>query len=96
MSIKRIAVGLICCVGSLCPIMAQTVGAQALSLKESLTMGLEFNSDVRKAKMDIDAAAAQRKEITASGLPQINGYGNYNNFVNVFPQAIPGGFVWSR
>ena len=91
MSIKRIAVGLICCVGSLCPIMAQTADAKELSLKESLTMGLEFNSDVRKAKMDIDAAAAQRKEITASGLPQISGYGNYNNFVNVFPQAIPGG-----
>ncbi len=33
------------------------------------------------------------KEITGTGLPQVNAYGDYNNFLDVFPQAIPGGVL---
>src|SRR5690606_8844196 len=35
----------------------------------------------------------QRKEIIGSGLPQVDAYGNYNNFLNVTPMGLPGGFL---
>ena len=33
----------------------------------------------------------QRNEIRGAGLPQFSAYGQYNNFLDVFPQAVPGG-----
>ncbi|WP_035468466.1 TolC family protein [Algoriphagus mannitolivorans] len=62
-----------------------------LSLKESIHIGLENNRNYQKALLDEDKAKFQRNEIRGAGLPQLSAYGNYNNFVDVFPQAIPGG-----
>jgi outer membrane protein len=63
------------------------------SLKEVLKIGLENSYDLKKTRLDENAAAFQRKEIIGTGLPQISAYGNYNNFLNVTPMGLPGGFL---
>lgn len=62
-----------------------------LTFKESIQIGLENNRNYQKALLDEDKAKYQRNEIRGAGLPQLSAYGNYNNFIDVFPQAIPGG-----
>jgi outer membrane protein len=63
------------------------------SLKELLKTGLENSYDLKKTRLDENAAAYQRKEIIGTGLPQVKAYGNYNNFLNVTPMGLPGGFL---
>ncbi|MBD3631287.1 TolC family protein [Cyclobacterium sp.] len=66
---------------------------EAYSLKEVLKIGLENSYDIKKSRLDENAAAYQRKEIVGTGLPQLKAYGNYNNFLNVSPMGIPGGVL---
>jgi len=81
-------------------IMAGNVSAQGMigegevfSLQKCIELGLKHNTDIKKAHLDEQAADYQRKEITGTGLPQVDAYGNYNNFLDVYPQAIPGGVL---
>src|SRR5690606_18196053 len=62
-----------------------------LTLKETIQIGLENNRSYKKALLDEDRAKYQRNEIRGAGLPQVSAYGNYNYFIDVFPQAVPGG-----
>lgn len=62
-------------------------------MQEVLQTGLKNSYDIKKSKLDEQAAAYQRKEIIGSGLPQVDAYGNYNNFLNVTPMGLPGGFL---
>lgn len=66
---------------------------EVLTLQRCIELGLKHNTEIKKARLDEDAAAYQRKEITGTGLPQVDAYGNYNNFLDVYPQAVPGGFL---
>ncbi|GGF22447.1 TolC family protein [Echinicola rosea] len=66
---------------------------EVLTLQESIQLGLKHNTEIKKAQLDEDAADHQRKEITGTGLPQVDAYGDYNNFLDVYPQAIPGGVL---
>ncbi|MCH7408511.1 TolC family protein [Belliella sp. DSM 111904] len=63
-----------------------------LTFSESLKIGLENSRSLKKAYLDEESARFQRNEIRGAGLPQLNGYGQYRNFINVFPQALPGEF----
>lgn len=62
-----------------------------LTLKESIQIGLENNRSLKKAVLDEEKAKYNRDEIRGAGLPQLSAYGQYNNFLDVFPQAVPGG-----
>lgn len=62
-----------------------------LTLKESIQIGLENNRTLKKAILDEEKAKYQRNEIRGAGLPQFSAYGQYSNFIDVFPQAVPGG-----
>lgn len=62
-----------------------------LTLKETIQIGLDHNRAYQKSLLDEEKAKYQRNEIRGAGLPQLSAYGNYNNFIDVFPQAIPGG-----
>src|SRR5690554_640567 len=70
---------------------AQHIGG-TYNLQEVLKLGLENNYDLESTRLDEEAAAFQRKEIIGSGLPQLKAYGNYNNFLEVTPMGLPGGF----
>lgn len=62
-----------------------------LTLKQSIQIGLENNRNLKKAILDEEKAKYQRNEIRGAGLPQFSAYGQYNNFIDVYPQAVPGG-----
>lgn len=68
-----------------------TVQPESLTLKEAIQIGLDNNRNYQKALLDEDKAKYQRNEIRGAGLPQLKAYGDYNNFIDVYPQAIPGG-----
>ncbi|MBS4040896.1 MAG: TolC family protein [Flavobacteriales bacterium] len=67
------------------------IPSDTLDLKACLNLGLENSRSIKKALMDEESAKFYRNEVKAGGLPQISAYGNYNNFIDVFPQAVPGG-----
>lgn len=73
-------------------LFAQQESQKQLTLKESIEIGLQNNRTLKNTLLNEEKAAYQRKEIIGSGLPQVNLAGGYNNFINVFPQALPGGF----
>lgn len=63
------------------------------SLQEALTYGLENSLSIRQASMDQDIAEGQIGEIRSSGLPQINGEGQFQNFPNLPTQLLPGEII---
>lgn len=63
----------------------------SLTLKQCIEIGLENNRNLKKALLDETKAGYNRDEIRGAGLPQLSAYGQYNNFIDVFPQAVPGG-----
>jgi outer membrane protein TolC len=62
------------------------------SLDEAISYALENNRQSKNANRDIDAAKQQKKETTATGLPQINGSIDYQNFFKQQVQVIPSDF----
>ena len=72
---------------------AQEARDNGYSLKECIELGLKNNIEIKKSMLDEQEAGFQRKEITGSGLPQLEAYGTYNNFIDVYPQGIPGGVL---
>lgn len=73
-------------------VSAQEVEKKEYSLKEAIDYALENNYDAMNAKLGIDAANAQLREIVASGFPQISGSIEYNNMFEIPTQLIPGEF----
>ena len=65
---------------------------QVFSLQEAIDYALENNYDAMNAKLGIEAADAQLREIVATGFPQISGSVEYNNFFKIPTQLIPGEF----
>ena len=65
------------------------------TLDEAVQYALEHNYTVRNAALDIDAAEKQKWEATATGLPQIDGTIDYQNWlkqaVTFIPAEIVGG-----
>jgi len=71
---------------------AQEIEKKEYSLKEAIDYALENNYDAKNAKLGIEAANAQLREIIASGFPQITGSIEYNNMFEIPTQLIPGQF----
>jgi len=78
-------------IGVLIPykINAQQTDKLAFSLKEAQDYAVKHNYDVRNSQLGIDAAKKKLKEITASGLPQINGSIDYQNMLKIPTMLIP-------
>ncbi|GEO20048.1 transporter [Cyclobacterium qasimii] len=74
-------------------VRAQGTGVDGFTLKECIELGLKNNAEIKKSILEEQEAEYLRKEIIGSGLPQLEAYGNYNNFIDVYPQAIPGGIL---
>lgn len=73
------------------PVRAQSTQSDSLTLKEAIEIGLENSRELKKAMLDEESARLLKNEVRGSGLPQLNAYGNYNNFLEVYPQAVPSG-----
>lgn len=65
---------------------------KSFTLQEAIDFALQNNRTANNAARDIDAAKAQKWETTASGLPQISGAVDYQNFLKQQVQVIPAEF----
>lgn len=63
-----------------------------LSLEDAQKYALEHNLELRNAKADANIAARQVWEITASGLPQIDGSVGYQYFTDIPTSLVPAEF----
>ncbi|MFV0573469.1 MAG: TolC family protein [Xanthomarina gelatinilytica] len=67
----------------------------SFTLQEAIDFALENNRQAKNAIRDIEAAEKQKWETTATGLPQINGAVDYQNWlkqqVSLLPAEIAGG-----
>jgi len=62
----------------------------SFSLQEAIDYALENNRQVKNAARDVAAAKEQKRETIATGLPQIDGNINYQNFLKQQVQVVPG------
>jgi outer membrane protein TolC len=67
-------------------------GPVSLSLQQALDMAARQSYAVQASQLEADKARAKVKEITAIGLPQINGEAALNNYIDVPTQLIPNFF----
>ncbi|MBX0331833.1 TolC family protein [Pontibacter sp. HSC-14F20] len=75
------------------PVVAQEKpDVQTLSLQEAITYALEHNEDMQKASYDQLSAKYMVKEAKSTGLPQVNGFGNFNMYPAIPVQVIPNVF----
>ncbi|GGH69122.1 TolC family protein [Phaeocystidibacter marisrubri] len=62
-------------------------------LKEALLFGLENSLSIRQAVLDQSQSEHVVGEVRATGLPQVTGEGQYQNFPNLPTQLLPGEIV---
>jgi outer membrane protein TolC len=65
---------------------------QSFSLEEAIAYALENNRNVKNASRDVAAAEEQKWETIATGLPQIDGNINYQNFLEQQVSVVPAEF----
>lgn len=63
-----------------------------LSLKEAERQALEHSYAMVNADMDISASEREVKEVLAAGLPQVDAFVDYQQFLQIPVQLIPGEF----
>ncbi len=63
-----------------------------LTMQEAIEYALKNNRTAINASRDIDAANQQKRETTATGLPQISGSIDYQNFLKQQVQVVPAEF----
>ena len=76
--------------------MATTLAAQgpvSLSLQQALDLAAKQSYAVQASELEAEKSKAKVKEITAIGLPQINGEVQLQNFIDVPTQLIPNFFT---
>lgn len=72
--------------------MAQPVEYR-FGLKEALQFGLENSMSIRQAQYDKEQAEYKVGEVRSTGLPQLNGKGQFQNFPNLPTQLLPGEII---
>lgn len=71
------------------PVMAQ----QPMDLKQALEHALKYNTDVRNAALDQEAARNKVGETRADGLPQISAQGDLKSNLSIATQLLPGEMI---
>lgn len=74
-------------------IAAQAQGPMSLSLKQALDMAAQQSYTVQASALEAEKMRHRVKEITAIGLPQINGEVQLQNFIDVPTQLVPNFFT---
>lgn len=72
---------------------AQEEQKTSFSLDEAVDYALQFAYEIEYANRDVDIAAEKVRETTAIGLPQINGYVDYQNNLKQQVSLIPAEFI---
>ncbi len=71
---------------------SQQGSGKPFTLVEAVKYAKEHNPNLANAKLDVDAARYKVKEITAAGLPQINGTASFTHNIQIGTQVIPNAF----
>lgn len=64
-----------------------------LSLEQAIDYALQHNYDLRNAKADAAIASRRVWEVTASGLPQVDGTVGYQYFTHIPTNLVPAEFL---
>lgn len=90
-SYKRIKGRLLTLVIGLCIIQgAHAQGqAQSFSLKQAIEYALKNNADAQNARLDVDMAKAQKKEIIGIGLPQVSASADAKDYIEIPTVVVP-------
>ena len=83
----KLCIAIFCLSGN--GLLAQNV-SQDLSLKECLKLGIENNITIKKAKLDKEKNSFKVNETISKGLPQIEGYGTFQDNLQLPVTVIPG------
>ncbi|MSQ78872.1 MAG: TolC family protein [Flavobacteriaceae bacterium] len=67
----------------------ESLPTQTLSLSQAIDYGKNNNLTLQNAKLDIDKANEQIKEIRSIGMPQLNGSFTFNDFLQIPASFIP-------
>ena len=73
-------------------ILGTSVGAQAqlaLSLKQAQDLGVDRAYAMQRARIDVDVAKRDVKELLATGLPQVRASFDFNHFLDIPTQVVP-------
>lgn len=69
-----------------------TTGAVTFNLDECIQYAFEHQYTVKNAELDVDLAESEIKETIGMGLPQVNGNVNFQDYLKLPTQLIPGEF----
>jgi len=72
---------------------AQSPSDESFTLVQAIEYGKKHNPTLLNTKLDADKSAQQVKEIRSIGLPQINGSFQWNDFLKLPANFIPGEFM---
>ena len=64
-------------------------GQFTLSLEQAQTLGVEQAYAMQRARIDVDVAQRDIKELLATGLPQVNASFDFNHFLDIPTQVVP-------
>lgn len=67
----------------------ETESAASMSLQEAIEYAIQNSYDMDYADMDVRAASRRNKELTAIGLPQVNGDVSFTNYLELPTTLIP-------
>jgi outer membrane protein len=74
-------------------IFSQSVDTFYFSLPEAIDYAMNENVNIKNSKLEITKAQKMVKEQMAIGLPQLNGYFDYSNYIALPVSLIPAEFV---
>lgn len=89
MTIKKIKLNFLMLLSLLFLLENKLFAQQQFSLKEAREYAIKNSYNIKTSKKDYEIAEKQITEIRASGLPQINGEANFQNFLNIPTQVLP-------
>ena len=73
-------------------LLGLSLGAHAqltLSLEQAQTLGVAQAYAMQRARIDVDVAQRDIKELLATGLPQVNASFDFNHFLDIPTQVVP-------
>lgn len=74
------------------PLLGWSQQRYEMSLEDAQAYALQHGVEAKNAEQDLRAAQLQIRQLTASGLPQVNASASYQNFLKQPVQVIPAEF----
>ncbi len=90
---RRILYGIIITTTTLLPGVLRAQEAITLSLEDAMNYAVKNNTSAKNARLDILIQKAKNNEVTGLTLPNINGKGEFTDYIDQVKSFIPGDFI---